>query len=291
MALGEKPARLRQGPGIGVSFGQALEGWSADGAVLCVGLDPHPETLADWGFPDTPEGLKGWAHRVVAEVGKANVAVAKPQVAFFERHGVAGMSALAEMLGMLRTIGVLTIGDAKRGDIGTTMRGYARAWLMPGADFEVDALTLSPYLGFGSLLPALEQAVAAHKGVFVLAATSNPEAWATQSALTTSGSTVAGEIIDQLATFARSSPAHSSGLGVVLGATVNQAAMGINMAHYPGMPILSPGFGQQGAAFDRWRDIFPASRSVLAVAARSLSGGGPEDFVDRVSSAQRELSA
>jgi orotidine-5'-phosphate decarboxylase len=171
------------------------------------------------------------------------------------------------------------------------MRGYARAWLMPGADFEVDALTLSPYLGFGSLLPALEQAVAAHKGVFVLAATSNPEAWATQSALTTSGSTVAGEIIDQLATFARSAPAHSSGLGVVLGATVNQAAMGIDMAHYPGMPILSPGFGQQGAAFDRWRDIFPASRSVLAVAARSLSGGGPEGFVDRVSSAQSELSA
>jgi orotidine-5'-phosphate decarboxylase len=291
MALGEKPARLRQGPRIGVSFGQALEGWIAEGAVLCVGLDPHPETLADWGFPDTPEGLQGWAHRVVAEVGKADVAVAKPQVAFFERHGVAGMSALAEMLGMLRTIGVLTIGDAKRGDIGTTMRGYARAWLVPGADFEVDALTLSPYLGFGSLLPALEQAVAAHKGVFVLAATSNPEAWATQSALTTSGSTVAGEIIDQLATFARSAPAHSSGLGVVLGATVNQAAMGIDMAHYPGMPILSPGFGQQGAAFDRWRDIFPASRSVLAVAARSLSGGGPEGFVDRVSSAQSELSA
>jgi orotidine-5'-phosphate decarboxylase len=291
MALGEKPARLRQGPRIGVSFGQALEGWIAEGAVLCVGLDPHPETLADWGFPDTPEGLKGWAHRVVAEVGKADVAVAKPQVAFFERHGVAGMSALAEMLGMLRSIGVLTIGDAKRGDIGTTMRGYARAWLMPGADFEVDALTLSPYLGFGSLLPALEQAVAAHKGVFVLSATSNSEAWATQSALTTSGSTVAGEIIDQLATFARSAPAHSSGLGVVLGATVNQAAMGIDMAHYPGMPILSPGFGQQGAAFDRWRDIFPASRSVLAVAARSLSGGGPEGFVDRVSSAQSELSA
>jgi orotidine-5'-phosphate decarboxylase len=290
MALGEKPARLRQGSGIGVSFATALEGWIADGAVLCVGLDPHPETLAEWGFTDTPEGLREWANRVVAAVGEANVAVVKPQVAFFERHGVTGMSVLAEMLGMLRTAGILTIGDAKRGDIGTTIRGYASAWLMPGADFEVDALTLSPYLGFGSLLPAMEQAVAAHKGVFVLAATSNPEAWATQSAITTSGGTVAREIIDQLATCARSSPAHSAGLGVVLGATVNQAAMGIDMAHYPGMPILSPGFGQQGAAFARWLDIFPASRSILAVAARSLSEGGPEGFVDRVGSAQRELS-
>jgi orotidine-5'-phosphate decarboxylase len=94
-----------------------------------------------------------------------------------------------------------SIGDAKRGDIGTTMAAYAQAWLTPGADFEVDAVTVSPYLGVGALRPALELAAEHNKGIFVLAATSNPEASHLQSSRGRSGDTVARQVFAELEVF------------------------------------------------------------------------------------------
>ncbi|MDK6572353.1 orotidine 5'-phosphate decarboxylase, partial [Escherichia coli] len=78
-----------------------------------------------------------------------------PQVAFYERFGSAGFAVLEETLAALRESGTLVVADAKRGDIGSTMAGYAAAWLQPGSPLEADALTLTPYLGVGSLEPAI----------------------------------------------------------------------------------------------------------------------------------------
>ena len=118
------------------------------------------------------------------------VAVLKPQSAFFETYGSAGIAVLERVLADIRSHGALSILDVKRGDIGSTMDAYADAYLADGAPLAADAITISPYLGFGSLQPAFERAVANDRGVYVLARTSNPEGGQVQLALGEDGSVV-----------------------------------------------------------------------------------------------------
>jgi orotidine-5'-phosphate decarboxylase len=224
-------------------------------------------------------------------VASSGVTVVKPQVALFERCGVAGMKALASLLGSLREAGLLVIGDAKRGDIGSTMEGYADAWLRPGSDFEVDALTLVPYQGLGALEPALERAHDHNKGVFVLAATSNPEARVTQSARRDDGHTVAGGVVHDLHVWASQRGFPPETYGVVVGATVDTRALGVDMAALPGMPVLAPGYGAQGAALSSARDDFAGSRHLLPVAARSVLSAGPEGLVQAIDGALAEVAS
>ena len=256
--------------------------------VICVGLDPHPAVLETFGCQDTPEGLHSWVQILLRQVLDAGVSVVKPQVALFERHGVAGMAALAVLMGELRAEGVFVIGDAKRGDIGSTMSAYASAWLSGGADFEVDALTLSPYLGVGSLAPALELAQVEGKAVFVLAATSNAEAFGLQSARVPDGSTIAAMVMADVAAWSQraGSPA---GMGVVVGATLDQAKLGLDLSKHPEMPILAPGYGAQGAKLTEVAVHFPHSRHVVAVVARSVLDGGSASFPGRYAHALAEL--
>lgn len=261
----------------------------ADSPVLCIGIDPHPEVLEVWGVPDSAPGLGMFASAIVPLVAESGCSVVKPQVAFFERHGVAGMRALALLLQELRSHGITVIGDAKRGDIGSTMAGYAEAWLNPGSDFEVDALTVVPYQGVGSLEPVLSLAAEHSKGVFVLAATSNPEAWETQRALRSDGSSVAQGVVRELAEWVTKHPATTATHGVVLGATLVSADFGIHLSDYPGMPILAPGFGHQGVALSTVSALFPATSPVLAVVARSVLLAGEAGFSDAVSASESEL--
>jgi len=272
-----------------VSFATVLGELTEHGSTLCVGLDPHPEVLERWECADSPEGLFHWVRAVIEEIAEAEVALVKPQVALFERHGVSGMASLSHLLGHLRESGVATIGDAKRGDIGSTMAGYADAWLAPGADFEVDALTVSPYLGVTALAPALELAATGGRGVFVLAATSNPEAQEIQSALTSRGNTVVASVLEDVARYVRTHPAAQGSHGVVIGATVDQVFAGIDLATHPHLPILAPGFGAQGAHLSDCKDIFATSTRVIAVAARSLLMGGRGGFTTAVAGAVQEL--
>lgn len=274
-----------------MNFGDTLHHLTSEGPALCVGIDPHPSILATWGFPDTPAGLEGFIDVLMEALAEAECLIVKPQVALFERHGIQGMSVLATLLGRLRVGGVLSIGDGKRGDIGSTMAGYATAWLTPGADFEVDALTVSPYLGVGALAPALELAASFNKGIFVLAATSNPEATSVQAAVTASGQSVASEVLSGVADFVSANPQAKRSLGVVVGATVDQRALGIDLAQHTFMPILSPGFGAQGTPLARARGLFPKQRCVIAVAARSLLSGGAEGFAGTLRAASKELDA
>ncbi|NLE18155.1 MAG: orotidine-5'-phosphate decarboxylase, partial [Propioniciclava sp.] len=176
------------------TYRQRLKEVVAQRGNLCVGIDPHPSLLSAWGLSLDASGLEAYCRTVVDGLGDV-VAVFKPQVAFFEVYGSAGFAVLERLVASIREAGALSILDAKRGDIGSTMQAYAEAFLAPGSPLAGDAVTVSPYLGFDSLMPAFERAIAFDKGVYVLARTSNPEGGQVQLALGQEGS-VAQTIID-----------------------------------------------------------------------------------------------
>ena len=199
---GDEPPGVRGAAGgVGMNdlipFGERLEAVFAAYGRLCVGLDPHASLLDDWGQPDSAEGLREFGLRVI-EAAADRVGIVKPQVAFFERHGAAGYAVLERLLAEARDAGLLVIADVKRGDIGTSVAAYGEAWLTPGSTLEADAMTISAYQGLGSIEQVMVAAESAAKGLFVLAATSNPEAAAIQRAVlqqsSRAGSTVAQAI-------------------------------------------------------------------------------------------------
>lgn len=238
---------------------------------LCVGIDPHPGLLAAWGLPDDVAGLAAFARTCVAALA-GRVSVLKPQVALFEAHGSAGLAVLEETVVAAQAAGALVLADAKRGDIGSTMAAYARAWLSDGSPLACDAVTLSPYLGVGSLAPALDLAAGTGRGVFVLAATSNPEGAQVQQARAADGRPVAQVVVDDVA--ARNAGADPLGsVGVVVGATLRD---GPDLSGLHG-PVLLPGVGAQGgAAADVARLVGGLRRGVLPTASREVLAAGPD---------------
>ena len=198
--------------------------------------------------------------------------VIKPQSAFFERHGSAGIAVLERTCAAAREQGALVLLDAKRGDIGSTMRAYAEAYLVPSAPMAVDAVTVSPYLGFGSLQPMLETAERHGGGVFVLALTSNPEAPQFQHATVDDGRTVAGAVLDAVASANADADGWGS-VGAVVGATIGETRENL---HVKG-PLLVPGIGAQGGTVDDVRRIFGRSADhVLPSVSREVLAAGPD---------------
>lgn len=272
------------------SFGIRLRAAMDAHGPLCVGIDPHAALLEQWGLPQDPGGLRSFGLAVV-DAAAGRVGVVKPQVAFFERFGSKGFAALEEVIASARAAGLLVLSDAKRGDIGSTMAGYASAWLEPGSPLESDAVTISPYLGPESLRETITTAVRAGKGVFVLAATSNPEAAALQTAHTVDvgagdDQTVAQRVVRDV-TWANGSVAFQGGLGpvgVVIGATVDRSGLGLDDRSLAGTPILAPGFGAQGAVPEdliaRYGTVAP---QVLASESRSILGAGPSGIAAAIS--------
>jgi orotidine-5'-phosphate decarboxylase len=238
--------------------------------ALCAGIDPHPELLRQWGLDDDVAGLERFALGAV-EALAPEVAVIKPQSAFFERYGARGVAVLERVLVAARDAGALVLLDVKRADIGSTMAGYAAAYLSDGAPLAADAITVSPYLGVGALDPAFELAGRTGRGVFVLALTSNPEGAAVQAALTSTGSTVGQSVIDAVA--ARNT-GHIGDFGVVVGATTPAGAL--RLGAFNG-PILAPGIGAQGVRLADLHQVFGAAlRHVLPAMSRELLRHGPE---------------
>ncbi len=271
------------------SFGARLRAALDGSGPLCVGIDPHVHLLAQWGLDASAAGVRDFGLRVV-EAAAGTVGVVKPQVAFFETYGAAGFAALEEVLRAGREAGLIVIADAKRGDIGSTMDGYAAAWLSPGAPLEADALTVTPYLGPDSLRGTLTTAVRHDKGVFVLAATSNPEAYPVQSAravdvAATDDQSVAERVARDVG-WINGSAAFEGGLGpigLVVGATVDRAAIGLPDDALTGAPLLVPGFGAQGAEpADLTRLFGPLAGNVIASESRSILSAGPAGIAARI---------
>lgn len=253
-------------------FGVRLANAVQKHGPVCVGVDPHAALLTGWGLPDTPEGLAAFCARVVEAVA-GRVAIVKPQSAFFERFGSAGIAVLESTIRQFREKGTLVLLDVKRGDIGSTAEAYARAYLNPGSPLYSDAITISPYLGFGTVTPMIDEAQAHGGGVFVLAVTSNPEAAQVQQAQVSDGRSVAQVVLDEVAR--RNVEAATLGdVGVVFGATAG--ATGLDLSRLNG-PILAPGMGAQGGRPEDLAVVFAGARGlVLPASSRDLLRHGPD---------------
>ena len=251
-------------------FGQRLADALGRRGPLCVGIDPHPGLLTAWGLADDVDGLARFGELCVEAFGDT-VAVVKPQVAFFEAYGSAGLAVLERTIADLGAAGVLVLADAKRGDIGSTMDAYARTWLSDGAPLCSDAVTVSPYLGFGSLAPVLDLAAGTGRGVFVLAATSNPEGAQFQRARLEDGRTVAQVVVDECAA-CNEGAVELGSVGVVVGATLAEAP---DLSDLHG-PILMPGVGAQGGTADDVRRLAGDHlRAVVPNVSRDVLRAGP----------------
>lgn len=253
-----------------VPFGTRLRAAMTARGPLCVGIDPHAHLLQAWDLPDDPSGLEKFTFTVIEALAE-QVAIFKPQSAFFERFGSAGVAVLERAIPAARAAGALVLLDAKRGDIGSTMAGYASAYLAKDAPMACDALTVSPYLGFGSLQPAFEEAHVAGAGVFVLALTSNPEAPALQSARTAGGPTVAGSVLDGLRGLNEGVEDLGS-FGAVVGATIGSTDEDLDIRG----PLLAPGLGAQGATAESLAKVFgSALHNVVPNMSREILAEGP----------------
>jgi orotidine-5'-phosphate decarboxylase len=287
---------------VNPSFGSRLRSALDERGPLCVGIDPHAALLDAWGLPQSAEGVRAFGLTVV-EAAAGRAGVVKPQVSFFERFGSRGFAALEDVMSAARSAGLLVVADAKRGDIGTTMAGYAQAWLEPGAPLEADALTISPYLGGGSLTEAITRALPVGKGVFVLAATSNPEGAAVQQARVAAepagpaDETVALRVTRDVTALDAAGPALRAmdpsvralgSVGLVVGATIDRAAFALDDDTLRTVPLLAPGFGAQGAAPGDLRSRFGTlAGNVLASESRSILSAGP----DRIAATIEERAA
>jgi orotidine-5'-phosphate decarboxylase len=239
---------------------------------LCVGIDPHASLLEQWGLPVDVGGLERFAMTCV-EAFAGEVAVVKPQSAFFEAHGSAGVAVLERLIAACREAGALVLLDVKRGDVGSTMAAYAQAYLGEGSPLAADAITVSPYLGFGSLAPALDLAERNGRGVFVLALTSNKEGPQVQRASVERGVSVAQTMVAEAA--ARNAGASPLGsVGLVIGATVGRTDLDLSTLNGA---ILAPGFGAQGAGVADLRTVFGENlRHVLPTSSRDILRHGPD---------------
>ncbi len=252
-------------------FGTRLRAAMDTRGPLCVGIDPHASLLNAWGLDDDIKGLETFT-RTVVEALADRVAVLKPQSAFFERFGSRGTAVLEKAVEESRAAGALVLMDAKRGDIGSTMGAYAATYLDPASPLFSDAVTVSPYLGFGSLRPALDLAAVHGAGVFVLALTSNPEGAEVQRATAADGRSLAQLMLDHMA--AENAGADPMGsVGAVVGATLGDAGADLAING----PLLAPGIGAQGATPADLPGVFGAAvGNVVPSVSRGVLRHGPD---------------
>ena len=252
------------------TFGARLHAAIADRGPFCVGIDPHAALLHDWGLGDDVAGLESFALRAVEAVAPYT-SVVKPQSAFYERFGSRGIAVLERVIAESRAAGALVLLDVKRGDIGSTSQAYADAYLDPTSPLASDAITVSPYLGFGSLDPIVTSARRHDAGVFVLALTSNKEGPEVQHAVPAEGGTVAGLMLDHLRRLnADASPLGS--FGAVVGATIGSTDEDLAFNG----PVLAPGFGAQGGTISDVRRLFGSATAVLPSSSREVLRLGPD---------------
>jgi len=224
----------------------------AAGTVLCVGIDPRLGKIPrEVGDPADPEQALRRFGIEILDLCAPYAACFKPQIAFFEEHGLAGLRAYAAILAEARRRGLLVIGDVKRGDMGTTAEAYARAHLRPGADLEVDAVTLNPFLGEDALAPFVHAAAAHGKGLYVLVHTSNPGRRDFQDLATHGGGRPVYEhvadLVGRLGAPHVDAGTDLSLVGAVVGATGPGEAAALR-ERLPRTPFLVPGYGAQGAS-------------------------------------------
>ncbi len=234
------------------------------GNPVVVGLDPRWEQLPEClrregdGLPQRAAAFRTFCCEIL-DVVASRVPAVKPQMAFFEELGPAGMVALAEVIEHARQRGVLVVLDGKRNDIGSTAEGYARAYLGEATPWRADCLTISPYLGDDSLTPFVKQAKQAGAGLFVLVKTSNPGGRTFQD-LVVGDRPLYRHVASLVETMAAETTGESGyGItGAVVGATYPEQLAELREA-MPHAWFLVPGFGAQGGSAADTRHAFHAN--------------------------------
>ena len=253
-------------PPAGTPFGDRLAGLvAARETQVVLGLDPDPAKL----WPQAGGDVAAHCRAVIDAAGEACVAV-KPQVACFERLGVAGWQALEATISHAQDAGLLVLADAKRGDIDISAQRYAEAFLAPGG-LEADALTVNPYLGADSLEPFVAAARAAGAGLFVLVRTSNPGAADLQDLELAAGGRVWERAAQLVAGLGGAGGASGiSDIGAVVGSTAPEHLARAREL-MPRAPFLLPGIGAQGGRVEDMAPAFgPGRAGGLVSSSRSI---------------------
>jgi len=257
------------------SFAQRFARLADERSPFCLGVDPSKDLLARWGLPDTAQGLSDFCERIADAAGDT-VAVVKPQSAFFERHGPAGLQTLQALMKRFKAAGTLALLDVKRGDIGSTMDAYAETVFGAGSAYEADAATFSAYLGLGALVKTIERARASGACAFLVVRSSNPEGTSLQTSTGADGRTVAEVLADGLRELNEKAGAGVLPAGAVMGATLPASDRGV-VERLGGALMLTPGIGAQGAGFDDLKRLFAGREAqIIPTATRSVLEAGPD---------------
>ena len=261
-------------------FGLRLKNSMDKYGPLCVGIDPHRKLLTDWGYNVDADGAELFAMRML-QAANGRAAAVKFQVPMFERYGSKGFSALERVLYAARQMEIITIVDCLHGGLPTTISAIADAYFKPGAPMLADAIPLLPYYGARSLQGVINDALNNSRGVFVASLTSNQEGASMQTAIRQSGEykdkTVAYGIASTAQKFNKGTNGMGS-VGLIIGATIGQWIddSGVDPAKFTG-PILSPGYGWQGAEAKDLRTVFKGTKgNVLVTVSRFIAAHGPD---------------
>jgi orotidine-5'-phosphate decarboxylase len=235
---------------------------AAVGSVLCLGLDPDPSALPE-GFSVDLRGVEAFA-RLILQAAGPHAAAVKPNLAFFEAFGAAGLAALERLRAAIPD-DLPVVADAKRGDIGSTAARQAVALF---DRLGADAVTASPYLGSEAIAPLLERT---DRFAYILCRTSNPGAGELQD-LTVAADPTSGAPAEPLwARVARRAADWGPGgtVGLVVGATA-PAEMAAIRALAPGLAMLVPGVGAQGGEVE---PVLAHGRASISPAGGRPGGG------------------
>ena len=220
------------------------------GVPLCLGLDPHPNLIPKIFNTNSSEcnikSVENFLFEII-ELSNAKIVAIKPQVAFFELLGPKGLSLLIKISNFAREKNILVIMDAKRGDIGTTSKAYANAWLGESACYPSDALTVNPWMGIETLNPFIEVSGETNSGIFILLKTSNPGSSDLQD-LNINNKPLYIHLAEKLHQISNKCLGKFgySNIGMVVGATKPNEAILIR-ENLPNSLFLIPGYGAQGA--------------------------------------------
>ena len=249
-----------------------LQAARSNRSLLCIGLDPDPELM--------PKVDVFQFNRAIIDATSDLVCAYKPNLAFYEALGIEGLKALERTVAYIPK-GIPIIGDAKRGDIGSTARAYARA-LFETLGF--DAATVNPYLGYDSLEPFIEYK---EKGVFILCRTSNVGSADFQDLTLTETS---GPLFELVAQRAREWNLYGN-LGLVVGATYPEELRRVRHI-CPEMPLLIPGIGAQGgdlASAVRYGVDAKGEKAIISSSRQILYASRGEDFAAAAREAALDL--
>ena len=261
-------------------FGLRLKNAMAKYGPLCVGIDPHRKMLLNWGYKMDAQGAELFSMRMLQAMNGRAAAV-RFQSSMFERYGSKGFAALERVLYAARQMDVITIVDCGHGGLSTTISALADAYFKPDAPLLTDAITLLPYYGARSMGGLINEALNNGRGVFIASLTSNREGASLQTAIRQTGSyrgTTVAHGIAQTAQIFNNNTKGMGSVGLIVGATIGDwmNGGGIDLTSFTG-PILSPGYGWQGAEANDLKTVFAGTHgNVLVTVSRSIASHGPD---------------